>query len=133
MRLDTLSKSTCTVYLMARDLKASLFDVLFKYKYFETLKLPIFLGFTLLFSILVFVFRSNPLSAYAAIPISILLIWASFDSKVFFSSSLWEMLKLIPLIMIIAGCLINLFFFYYIRNRRKKNTASLPPGGRRFQ
>lgn len=133
IRFDTLSKSTYTVYLMAKDLNASLFDVLFKYKYFETLKLPIFLSFCLLFAMLVFILRAKPLSAYAGIPISIFLVFASFDTKVFFSSSLWEMLKLLPLLLIIAGSLINLVFYYYIRKRRKKIAATLPPSGRRFQ
>ena len=133
VRWDTLSKSTHTVYLMAKELKASLFDVLFKYHYYEALKLPIFLGFCLLFALLVFVFRSKPLAAYAAIPLSILFIWVSIDARVFFSRSLWELFKLLPLLLIIVGSLINLVFFYYIRERRKKMAATLPPGGRHFQ
>lgn len=133
IRYDTLSKSTNTVYLMAKDLNASLIDVLFKYQYFDALKLPIFLFLYAVFALFVFIFRGNPFIGYVSIPVSLLLIWTSFDARVFFSRSLWEMLKLLPLLLIIIGSLVNLIFYYYIRKRRKEMAATLPMGGRRFQ
>ncbi len=133
VRYDTLSKSTYTVFLMSRDLNASLFDVLFKYHYYEALKLPLFLLVYVIFALFVFFFRGRPRIGYASIPISLLLIWSSFDARVFFSRSLWEMLKLLPLLLIISGSLINLIFYYYVRKRRREMAASLPAEGRRFQ
>ncbi|NLA53166.1 MAG: hypothetical protein GX858_02235 [Clostridiales bacterium] len=133
VRYDTLSKSTNTVYLMAKDLNASLIDVLFKYQYYEALKLPIFLFLYTVFALLVFIFRRKPTFGYVSIPVSLFLIWTSFDARVFFSRSLWEMLKLLPLLLIILGSFINLIFYYYIRKRRKEIAANLTQGGRRFQ
>ncbi len=131
-RLDTLRLTTPTVMKMAADLHASLLDVLFKYGYINALKIPLFLLGCLVFGVIVLLFRNRPLAAYAFVPLCVLLVLISVDAKLFFSKSLWELLKLIPLAVIALGSLIGLSFHYLIKRRKKAAPADARPGGGRF-
>lgn len=131
VRWDTLEKTTRTVRLMAGDLKASLYEVLFKYKYFDALKTPIFLAACIIFGLLALLLRSRALSAYVMIPLSGALIWQQAEAKALFSVSIWQMLKFIPLMLIILGSASNLLFHYYLKKRRKASALQAPPPGKR--
>ena len=133
VRWDTLEKATNTVRLMAADLNASLFDVLFKYAYFEALKTPAFLAGCVIAGLLALLLRARPLSAIAIIPLCGVLLWQQVEAKALFSVNVWQMLKFLPLLLVILGSAINLVFYYYIKKRRTAARKAPPPGTRHFQ
>ncbi len=133
VRWDTLDKTTNTVLLMARDNRISLLDVLIKYQYIDALRTPFFLAACVIAGLIALLLRSRPLSAYALIPLCAALLWRQTEAKALFSANIWQMLKFLPLMLVILGSGINLAFYYYIKKRRKAGHKAPPPGTRHFQ
>lgn len=133
VRWDTITKANVTVSMMANDLRASWWDVLFKYKYIEVLKVPALLAACVLLGLFALLLRNRPLAGFVLIPACLLLAWLSVDAKAFFNRSLWQMLKLLPLLLITLGSVINLVFWRMVKNRKPQAQSGNSAYTRKFQ
>ncbi|NLD52279.1 MAG: hypothetical protein GX650_05235 [Clostridiales bacterium] len=132
VRWDVLSKTNRSIAMMAMDHHIPLWDVLFKYRYIDALKVPLLLAACVVLGVVTLLLRRRPAAALVIIPVCIALAWLSVDAKAFFSASLWQMLKLLPLLLITLGSLINLLFHLKRRSRPSGPRPGTEPGVRRF-
>lgn len=129
IRWDTIQKSGYTVMLMARDMGAGLWDVLFKYRFIDVLHVPLVLLGCVLLGALALVLRNRRRAAYLLIPLCALFACLNVGARVFFSGSLWQLLKAVPLALIGLGQAVNAGVDVYIRQHKR---AALAPARRRL-
>lgn len=75
-----------------------------------------------IFSLITLLLRNRPLAGYAMLGLDGGLLWLGASLGLFGMdiTSWMQSLKLFPLVLIGAGCIINLFHFYAARRRKKK-------------
>lgn len=132
IRWDTIRQSGYTVLLMAQDLGAGLWDVLFKYRFINVLRVPMILSGCVVLGVLTLLLRNRRRAAFLIIPLCALLAWLNVNAHVFFWGGLWQFLKTAPLAMIGVGQAVNAGVAVYIGQRKGAGLPPAPQHGRRF-
>ena len=78
-------------------------------------RLVLFLFCCVVYALFCIALRNRPRGAYLILLLGVALAWFGLDYLGLLGSGRLELLKLIPLLMIAAGCLINLIQFYFGR------------------
>lgn len=130
-RLDAMSRPLMMYYNMAVGEKVGLSAAL-KYVDWEILRTPGFLLGMLVLGLLALRSRSRPWLGLVIVPLCVLAAVYSVGARVLFSPTLWSLLKLLPLVLIAAGSLINILFFRHLRANRRRVAEANQPGRRRF-
>ena len=130
-RLDAMNRPLAMYYQMAVGENVGLSAAL-KYVDWEILRIPGFLLGCMVLGFLAFLSRKKALLALIIIPLCVLAALYTVGAKTLFSPDLWSLLKLLPLLLMALGGLINLALHFVRRSRRRKVTRSTGEGVRRF-
>ncbi|MHC1786083.1 MAG: hypothetical protein AB9880_03330 [Christensenellales bacterium] len=131
-RVDAMSGPLVMYFNMAVGEKVGLAAAL-KYVDWQIFSAPAFLLGCVLLGLLALLSRGRSLLGFLVVPLCVLAVLYTAGAKVFFSPDLWSLLKLLPLLLIALGSLVNLGLRFYLKKRRRQVAGSVQPGGRRFQ
>jgi hypothetical protein len=130
-RLDAMSRPLAMYYQMAVGEKIGLSAAL-KYVDWEILRVPGFLIGCIALGFFAFLGRRKALLALFLIPLCVLTALYTVGASTLFSPDLWSLIKLLPLLLITLGGLINLVLFFVRRSRRSKVRPNTGEGVKRF-
>ncbi len=130
-RVDAMSRPLVMYYNMAVGEKIGLSAAL-KYVDWEILRVPGFLLGMILLGILALRSRRRPFMAYLLIPLCVAAALYTVGARTLFSPDLWSMIKLLPLLLVALGSLLNLIFHHYLRQNRRRVAQDNRPGRRKF-
>ena len=130
-RLDAMSRPLAMFYQMAVGEKIGLSAAL-KYVDWEILRVPGFLIGCVALGLFAFLSRKKALLALFLIPLCVLTVLYTVGARTLFSPDLWRLIKLLPLLLIIFGGLINLVLFFVRRSRRRNVRPNTGEGVKRF-
>lgn len=132
IRIDAMIKPIRMFIRMAIGERIPLERVLNNYVDWSILEVPFFLLGCVVLGLLAFLNRKRALMGFALIPLSVLAMYYSSGKTALLAPSFWQMLKLLPLLMVAAGSLIGLIFHFVIRARKKKARPTAAPKGQWF-
>ena len=130
-RLDAMSRPLAMYYQMAVGEKIGLSAAL-KYVDWEILRIPGFLISCMALGFFAFLSRKKALLALFVIPLCVLTALYTVGARTLFSPDLWSLIKLLPLLLITFGGVINLVIFFVRRARRRKVRPNTGEGVKRF-
>lgn len=132
IRVDAMAGPLTMFYDMAVGEKIGFFTAL-KYVKWEILAVPGYLLGCVILGILAIRSGRRYYLSYAVIPLALLAGVYATRVKDILGINLWQKLKLIPLLMIIVGSVLNIALHQYIRKVQKERPGNNQPGVRRFQ
>ncbi len=132
IRVDAMIKPVGMFIRMAIGERVPLDRVLREYVDWSILEVPLFLLGCVVLGLFALMTRKKALMGFAVIALSIVVAFYSMGKTSLLSPSIWQKLKLLPLVLIMAGSTIGLVFHFLLKRRKKvaPNTAAL--GRKRF-
>lgn len=131
IRVDAMAGPLLMYYNMAVGEGIGLTAAL-KYVNWQIFQTPGFLLGCVILGLVALRSGNRPHLSYGVLPLALLAGVYALGARAFFSVSLWQMLKLLPLLLIVTGSAINIALHRYIRARRRQSQGSNAPGIRRF-
>ncbi len=133
IRIDAMSRPIMMYIRMAQGENIGFFKAL-KYVDWRILETPGFMLGMIVLGFLAFRSRRNPFWGFIIIPLCVLAALYTTGAKALFSGNLWQLIKLLPLVLIALGSLLNLLVYRRVRSRYRGGPGpGTGPGVRRFQ
>ncbi len=133
IRVDAMSRPLAMYVRMAQGENIGLVKAL-KYVDWKILETPGFMLGMILLGLLALHSRRKPIWSLVILPLCVMAALFAVGAKALFSGNLWHLIKLLPLVLITIGSVLNLLIYRRVRSRYRDGPGpGTGPGIRRWQ